>query len=291
MSDNATRVLFDAPGPRGRRRILIGTIVSILVIAAAVWFAVDRFYAAGQLYQSKWSPFFLPGIPKFILTGLLNTLKVAAVGALFAFPLGALFALMRMSLNRPVRWLATAYIEFLRSTPLLLLVYTFVGALPALGLNLGLFWKITIPVIMVNVAVLAEVFRAGVLALPKGQSEAGLSIGLTYWQAMRLVIMPQAVRIVIPSLVTQLVSLLKDSTLGYFASYPELMATASVLSARYHNLLPSYLTIAVVFIVINLALSYCARLIERRLARSRAASGDGLDRMQAVEEALPTVMR
>jgi glutamate transport system permease protein len=132
-----------------------------------------------------------------------------------------------------------------------------------------------------------------VLALPRGQSEAALSVGLTYWQSMRLGIMPQAIRIVIPSLVTQLVSLLKDSTLGYFASYPELMATASVLSARYHNLLPSYLTIAVVFIVLNLSLSYLARVIERRLARRGRNEVDRgeLSQMQTVEEALPTVMR
>jgi len=293
-ANNATRVLFDAPGPKARRRIQIVTVISIVAIAGIIWFVLDKFYAAGQLYQSKWSPFFISGIPEFIGRGLVNTLKVAAVGALFAFPIGALLCLFRLSLNKPVRWLATGYIEFFRSTPLLLLVYMFVGALPSLGLNLSVFWKITIPVIICNAAILAEVFRAGVLALPKGQGEAGLTIGLTYWQSMRLVIMPQAVRIVIPSLVTQLVSLLKDSTLGYFASFPELMATASVLSSRYHNLLPSYLVIALIFIAINLALSYLARLIERRLARGRRGGKvdkQELEQIHAVEEALPTVMR
>ena len=276
----AARVLFDEPGPRGRRRILIGSIVSAVVIAAVIVLAVLRFADAGQLAKAKWSVFFDPGIPKFLLTGLVNTLKVAAVGALVAFPAGALLGLLRLAQHRIVRWLATIYIEVFRSTPLLLLVFMFVGALPALGLNLPVFWKLTIPIILCNAAILAEVFRAGVRALPRGQGEAALAVGLTYWQSMRLVILPQAIRIIIPSLVTQLVSLLKDSTLGYAASYPELMRTATNLTSFYNNFIQSYLVVAVIFVVINLALSYLARVIERRMTRGRAlvaAEGSGDD--------------
>ena len=291
MSAAGARVLFDSPGPRARRLILIGTVVSLLVIAAVLAYAIYLFAENGQLAAAKWEPFTRPGIPRFILLGLLNTLKVAAVGALVAVPLGALVCLLRLARNRPVRWLATAYVEIFRSTPLLLLVFMFVGALPPLGVNPDPFWKITIPIIIVNVAILAEVFRAGIQALPRGQGEAGLAIGMTYWSNMRLVIMPQAFRIVIPALVTQLISLLKDSTLGLAASYPELMKTASNLTPRFHNFIQSYLLIAFIFIVINLLLSYVARLVERYLARSRGGAGEDQDReaMESIDQALPNV--
>jgi glutamate transport system permease protein len=168
----------------------------------------------------------------------------------------------------------------------------FVLALPPLGINLPVFWKITIPVILCNIALLAEVFRAGVLALPRGQSEAALAVGLSYWQSMRLVVMPQALRIVLPALVTQLVSLLKDSTLGFAASFPELMKTAENISARYQNFLPAYLVIALVFIAINLALSYFARALERFLARGRRGSvreRDEVEAMESIEGDLPNL--
>jgi glutamate transport system permease protein len=143
-----------------------------------------------------------------------------------------------------------------------------------LGVNLPIFWKICVPIVMVNAAILAEIFRAGVNALPKGQLEASLAIGLTYWQAMRLVIFPQAIRLIIPALVTQLVSLLKDSTLGYAASFPELLRTANVLTARTHTLIQVYIVISLIYVIINLLLSYLARVLERRLNRTRVQRSD-----------------
>ena len=156
--------------------------------------------------------------------------------------------------------------------PLLLLVLMFVLALPPLGINLPIFWKICVPIVMCNAAILAEIFRAGVNALPKGQLEASLAIGLTYWQAMRLVIFPQSIRLIVPALVTQLVSLLKDSTLGYAASFPELLRTANVLTARTHTLIQVYIVISLIYVIINLLLSYLARVLERRLNRTRVSS-------------------
>ena len=132
---------------------------------------------------------------------------------------------------------------------------------------------VVVPVVLCNTAVLAEIYRAGVRALPKGQGEAGLAIGLTNMQNMRFVILPQAIRIIIPSLVTQLVSLLKDSTLAFAVSYPELMKTATNLTARYHNFIQTYLVIALIFVIINVLLSYLARVLDRRLSRTRATSG------------------
>ena len=280
---SANRVLFDEPGPKALRRIRIATAVSVLVVALLIYLAIHRFAENGQLTAAKWNPFLKTGIPTFLWHGLQNTLKVTAISAVLAFPLGALFALLRLSANRLLSRLATVYIEIFRSTPLLLLVYFFVLALPPLGVNLPPFWMVVIPIVLCNVAVLAEIFRAGIRALPRGQGEAAAAVGLSSRQAMRFVILPQAIRIIIPSLVTQLVSLLKDSTLGYAASYPELMKTATNLTARYHNFIQTYLVIALIFVFINLVLSYLARVLDRRLSRSRAA-GSKLD---ATTVALP----
>jgi glutamate transport system permease protein len=190
-----------------------------------------------------------------------------------AFPLGALLALLRLSQTRPVRWLATAWIELFRSVPLLLLIYAFLLALPRYHVNLPVFWKLVVPIVLVSSATIAEVFRAGVLALDPGQSEAGAAIGLRYWQSMRLVVLPQATRLVLPALVTQLVSLLKDSTLGYVVSYPELMHQGQTLTVYTHLLVQTYLIVAVVYVLINFALSRLATLVDHRLQRRGVPTG------------------
>jgi glutamate transport system permease protein len=271
---NTTRVLFDEPGPRTRRRIRVITVLSLLAIAAAIYVAIARFADSGQLTAAKWDVFALPYVRTFLWDGLVNTLKLTAVSGVLALPLGVLFALLRLANGRVPRWLGTAYVEVFRSVPLLLLVLMFVLALPPLGINLPIFWKICVPIVLCNAAVLAEIFRAGVNALPRGQLEASLAIGLSYWQAMRLVIFPQSIRLIIPALVTQLVSLLKDSTLGYAASFPELLRTANVLTARTHTLIQVYIVISLIYVIINLLLSYLARVLERRLNRTRVSRAD-----------------
>jgi glutamate transport system permease protein len=282
MMASASRILFDEPGPRSKRRILIATVVSLLAIAGVIYLAIARFADSGQLAGSKWSIFTTPLVRTFLWDGFVNTMKLTVVSGVIALPLGVAFALLRLAHNNALRWLGTAYVEVFRSVPLLLLVLMFVLALPPLGINLPIFWKICVPIVMCNAAILAEIFRAGVNALPKGQLEASLAIGLTYWQAMRLVIFPQAIRLIVPALITQLVSLLKDSTLGYAASFPELLRTANVLTARTHTLIQVYIVISLIYVVINLLLSYLARVLERRLNRTRVSSAGG--GQQAIEE-------
>lgn len=262
---SATRVLFDDPGPKARARIRITTVVVILVILGVFALVLVQFGSHGQLAPERWTQFTEGPIIHYIGTGLVSTLQAAAVAAVVSIPLGALFSVLRLSRSRPVRWLSTAYIEIFRSTPLLLLVYLFVGGLPAIGWNFPIFWKLVIPMILVNVAVLAEIFRAGVASLPKGQSEAGLSIGLTYSQNLRSIVFPQAIRLVVPALVTQLVALLKDTTLGYAASYPELMKTATNLTAFTGYLIQTYLVIALLYVLVNFLISKLAELLERRI--------------------------
>jgi len=262
---SATRVLFDEPGPKARALIRITTVVTVLVLLGLLALVLVQFGSHGQLAAERWSQFTETPILRYISGGLVSTLQAAGVGALVSIPLGAVFSVLRLSRTRPVRWASTAYIEIFRSTPLLLLVYLFVGGLPAIGWNFPIFWKLVIPMILVNVAVLAEIFRAGVASLPRGQSEAGFSIGLSYSQNMRSIVFPQAIRLVIPALVTQLVALLKDTTLGYAASYPELMKTATNLTAFTSYLIQTYLVIALVYVVLNFLLSKLAEYLERRI--------------------------
>jgi len=261
------RVLFDAPGPRARRRIKIITVLSLLALLLVAVGALWQFSRHGQLASDRWQPFSQTDYIRFLWVGLEGTLRATAISAVIAFPAGALLALLRLSLSRPLRHVATAYVELFRSIPLLLLIYAFLLGLPRYGFNLPIFWKLVIPIAMVNAAVLAEIFRAGVRGLDRGQAEAAAAVGLRYWQSMRLIVLPQAVRLVLPTLVAQLVSLLKDSTLGYVVSYPELMKQANDLTVYTHLLIQTYLIIAVVYVLINFGLSRLANLVERRLRR------------------------
>lgn len=268
-------VLFDAPGPRARARIRVVTAVSVIVIVAALAYAIYLFGVNGQLAPQKWADLGTWPIIRYLLKGLGNTMLAAAAAAAIALPLGALLALARLSESRPIRWAGTAVIEFFRSIPLLLLIYIFLIALPRYGINPDLYWKLVIPIGLCSGATIAEVFRAGVLALPKGQTEAAQAIGMTRGQIYWNVVFPQAIRLVMPSLLAQVVILIKDTTLGYVVSYPELQFSAKVLVANTGNLIQTYLTVTVVFILVNLAISRIADLWTRRQQRRYLNAGRG----------------
>ncbi len=265
--------LFDAAGPRARRRIRILTVLSLVIIACLVWAVLLRFGQAGQLAADRWAEFTQGPYLLFLLAGLGNTVAAAAASAVIALPLGLVLALGRLSPRTPVRRLSTGWIEFFRSVPLLLVVYIFVSGLPQYGINPDIFWKLVIPITLCSSAVMAEIFRAGISALPAGQSEAGLSVGLSQSQLMRSIVLPQAVRIVVPSMVAQLVVLLKDTTLGYAVSYPELMKTSNNLTAYTNHLIQTYLIIAAVYVVTNVLISHLARYLERRMSGRPARIG------------------
>jgi glutamate transport system permease protein len=258
-------LLFDAPGPRGRRRIRIATGITLLALTALAAFAWHQFDVNGQLATDQWQMYTTWPIVNYLLVGAENTLLVTAVCAALAFPLGGLLALLRLSRHALPRALARGYVEFFRALPLLLLLYLFLFGLPRLGLTLAPFWQLVVPIALTNAAVVAELVRAGVGALDRGQGEAAESLGMTHWQSMRWVVLPQAVRRLVPALVSQLVRLLKDSALGYVVSYLELLHRSQVLGEYYHTVLSSYLVVAAVFILVNASLSKTASWLERRL--------------------------
>ncbi len=270
MRQSETSYLYDEPGPRTRRRIRIASAVSVLVLAGLLALALVQFGSRGQLDADRWTPFLSWPIWEYLLVGLRGTLLAAAIVAVLGGALGVLLALGRLSPVRPVHWVCTGFIEVFRTLPVLLLIYLMLFGLPAYGINLPVLWKLVVPLTIANGAAFAEIVRAGVLSLPRGQSEAAASLGLRRLQAMRAVVLPQAFRAVSPSLVVQLVSLLKDTSLGYVVAFTELLYRAQVLSAYNRLLIQTFLVVTLVYLVVNGALSALASRLRRRTTRTAA---------------------
>jgi len=254
--------LFESPDSRTRLFIRVGTILAVVV--------VRQFYQAGQLDERYWKFFGWATTWSFLFSGLVGTLASAAMAAVIALVGGLIFLAGRLSKVAPIRWVAVAAIEFLRGVLGLLLIYFCFLILPPLGFKMNAYWMVTLPIGLSTAAVVAEVYRAGVLAVPRGQAEAATSLALSGWQVFFYVVFPQAVRYVVPSLVAQLVIVVKDTTFGYVVTYGELMQTAKVLIANYNSLVPVYLMVAVIYCLINYAISKASRrLAERRKGRVR----------------------
>ena len=272
MSTAATQVLFDAPGPRGRRRILLLSVLSSAVILALLAAGLWQFHINGQLDPNKWVVYLRADYLAFLGRGLLGTLKVTAVAAVVAFPAGLLLALARLSRVPALHSAAVVWIEFFRGIPMLLVVYAFLLALPAFGVTFPRFWMLAVPMILVSSATTAEVFRAGIKAVDRGQHEAAAAIGLDHRDSMVHVILPQAVRLVLPSLILALVTLLKDSTLGYVVSYNELQFQGKTMVSITRYLVQTYLVVSVIYIVINFLLTRVALALDARMKARAAAS-------------------
>lgn len=260
-------LLADALGPRGRRRVLIVSVLSGLVIAGLVAVAVLRLLDKGQLAASRWEPLTRWSVLRFLLGGLVETLKAASVAMVLAMAVAAPMALARLARTRVVRWPAVAYIEFFRGVPLLLLILFTAFGLPQYGLHLPLFWYLVLALVAYNSAVLAEIFRSGILSLDRGQTEAAFSLGLGYWQAMFSVVIPQAARRMVPAIVSQLVTLLKDTSLGYVIAFEELLRRSRITGEFFGNPLQAVTFVAAMYIAVNFTLSRVAHRLEVRQRR------------------------
>ena len=268
-------VIADALGPRGRRRVLIGSVVAAVAIATIVGIGVNRLADNGQLEAERWEPLTEWLVLKFLLLGLVNTLKAAGVAMVLALVIGMVLALGRLAHNRPVRWLAGAYVEVFRGFPLLVLLLYCTFGLRAQGVDISTYRALVLALTLYNSAVLAEVIRAGILSLDRGQREAADAIGLRPWQAMRHVVLPQTLRRMTPALVSQSVTLLKDTSLGFFVQYEELLRRGQVAGQFDRNLLQSLVAVAVLYIAVNFTLSMLARRLEvRQRRRYRAGNID-----------------
>lgn len=265
-------ILADDLGPRGRRQVLIGSIVAGVLLLAFLGVGIKRFNDNGQFAEDKWRPLTQWSVLKFYLGGLGNTLKAAGAAMVIALIVGGLVALARLARNWPVRWLATFYVEFFRGMALYLLILFCWLGLPRLGVRLDVYWYLVIGLSVYNSAVLAEVFRAGILSLDRGQGDAAAALGMRYWQSMNLVIVPQAVRRMLPAIISQLVTLLKDTSLGVLIFYEELLRRARLSAEFFHNPVMSVALVALVYIAVNATLSQVATRLEAR-ARRRYQAG------------------
>jgi glutamate transport system permease protein len=264
-------VFGDVLGPRGRRKVLVASLVATVVVAGIVFVALRRLADAGQFEWALWKPFTQASIWRFLSVGLANTAKAAAVSMVLSVTFGMLLALGRLTRNPVTRVVAGLWVEFFRGVPLILLILFSALGLPKYGLDWPLFWYLVLGLVLYNSAILGEIFRAGILSLDKGQTEAATAIGLTYWQAMRLVILPQALRRMIPAIVSQCVTLLKDTSLGFVIAYEELLRRANILGVFSKNLLQSLFVVALMYIAVNLTLSRIARRLEVRQRRRLGA--------------------
>ncbi|GAA3901326.1 amino acid ABC transporter permease [Streptomyces sp. NPDC003328] len=273
-------VLYDAQGPRAKRRNVLYTIVFLLVLAAAGWWVFKSLDDKGQLDWEKWKPFFAgtEAWTTYILPGLKNTLIAAALSMIIALPLGAVFGIARLSDHAWIRVPAAVVVEFFRAIPVLILMifgvalffkYTSVSSddRPLYAVVTGL--------VLYNASVLAEIVRAGILALPKGQTEAAHAIGLRKTQTMTSILLPQAVTAMLPAIVSQLVVIVKDTALGgAVLTFSELLASANTMSSYYGaNTIASFTVVALIFVLINFSLTTFAGWLERRLRRGKKSTG------------------
>jgi glutamate transport system permease protein len=263
-------VLFDVPGPKSRRRHRIGGVVSSAVLLALSALVLLKLYREGVFALDQWEVFVTPVYMVAILEGTLQTLLTGATAILLAVPFGALFGIGRLSDRAWVRWPCVVVVEFFRAVPLLVLILViFLGW----GQEVGTFWSLVLGLTLYNGSVLAEVFRAGILAVPKGQAEAGYSIGLRKSQVTRLVLLPQAVRIMLPAIISQCVVVVKDTALGFIILSEELASVIKAIYIEFDNIIPAAIVASAIYITINASLSALAHRLE---ARTRRAGGEVL---------------
>ena len=278
---SAPSVLFDAPGPRGRRRILVGNLVATLAVAGVAVWVLLRLADKGQLTGAMWRPFVTGRAwESYIIPGLTSTLQAAGLAIVGSLVLGLLLGLGRLAPLAPVRWLSGTVVEFFRAIPVLLMMIFFwlglatVASIPRAQLPLV---AVVLALVLYNGSVVAELVRSGVHGLPRGQREAALATGLTHGQSLRSVEVPQALIAMLPSVISQLVVILKDTALGYIITYPELLSNGRRLGVQDGNVVPALIVVALVFILINYTLTWVAGRLSRRLG-SRTA---GVTRAEA----------
>lgn len=258
--------LYDIPGPKTRQRHLVYGIGSTVLIVALFGWIVYLLFDTDQFTSTKWAPFEYKGIQELLLRGLGNTLKAFAYAAVLSLVLGAVLAVGRLSDHRPVRWVATLLVEFFRAMPVLVMIFFIfvalkVQPLPALVAGLTLY----------NGSVLAEVFRTGVNSVERGQKEAAYALGMNKTQVMTHVLVPQAVRAMLPTIISQLVVALKDTSLGYLITYEEFLHAGKLIASNLDYdlpFIPVVLVISPIYIGMCMLLSWFATWVARRQKRN-----------------------
>ncbi|MCX4642741.1 amino acid ABC transporter permease [Streptomyces sp. NPDC055059] len=276
----SSSVLYDAPGPKARVRNRIYTVLGSLAVLGLIAFTLYRMNVKGQLEPEVWNIFNNAGVRTSIRDGVVTTLKVFAVAGVLSLVLGLLLAVARLSEHKTVRWAATGFIELFRAIPLLITIYalwflflTYKNGLGVVGDNTA-FWALVIGLTVYNGCVQAEVIRAGVNAVPRGQVEAAYALGLRKSQVMTMLLLPQAVRSMLPTMISQLVVTLKDTSLGYIITYSELLFAARTMASNIivngeNPITAVVIVVGAIYVALCLALAGLATWIERRGRRAK----------------------
>jgi glutamate transport system permease protein len=278
-----TSVLYDAPGPVTRRRTLISSGVASVIVLVVIALVIIRLASQGQFSAERWGPLVNPFDPSFLAVwrllgqALVATLVAAGLTLVLSLVIGTLFAVSRITANRSYRWLVVGVIEFLRGVPVVIAIFFAARVLPEVGLDLPILWYLVIGLTAYNSVIIAEIIRAGVASLPRGQAEAGYSLGLTRGQVLSSILLPQAFRVMLPALISQLVVIVKDTSLGFIISYEEFVRTANIIIQTLHNPIQTYAIVALIFIVINYGLGKLAEYVERRLSRAKRTAAAPAD--------------
>jgi len=263
---------------------MVGNVLGVLFVLGLIALIVNGLAEKGQFDAAKWTPFLEWRTWEFfMLPGLMATLRAAGVAIVTSILFGLIFGLGRLSSVKAISWTSGVIVEFFRAVPVLLMMIFFYQFLskstPVPSADVP-FVAVVLALTLYNGSVIAELVRSGVFGLPKGQREAGLAIGLTRSQSLRSIEVPQALVAMLPALLSQFVVILKDSALGTFIGYTDLLAYARRLAAGEGNILPALLVTAAIFIVLNMLLTFAAQRLSRRLG---ARSGQLLRTEEAVE--------
>ncbi|MEV6276063.1 amino acid ABC transporter permease [Nocardia sp. NPDC051832] len=285
-------VLFDAPGPKARvRNFIYSVVVVVAVLAGGVWLFL-QFQDKGQFTADKWRPFTEAAIwETYLLPGIKGTLVAAVLSIVFALIVGMIFGILRLSDHRTMRGFAGTLVEVARSIPVLILMiflYAIFSEYKVFDTSQRTLAAVVTALTIYNGSVIAEIVRAGIRSLPKGQSEAAVALGMRKNQLMRLVLLPQAVTAMLPALVSQMVVALKDTALGYLILYTELVRSSFQMGAALQNTIPALLVAGVIMIAFNSALTVLATKLEQRL-RTRKKGGAVVAADSILTDAAPGV--
>ncbi|UWF76854.1 MULTISPECIES: amino acid ABC transporter permease [Microbacterium] len=269
-----TSVLYDVPGPRAIARNRILAVLTVLVVLAVIGFVIYRMIATGQFTPQKWYVFTFSAVWMGILKALGNTLGAFALAAVLALALGFVLAIGRLSDHSWVRVPVTTITELFRAVPVLVFMMLLYYGLPVVGIRMDPYWAVVLALMAYNGSVLAEVLRAGVESLPRGQKEAGYAIGLRKSGVMQFILLPQAIRAMLPVIIAQLVVTMKDTALGFIITYQELLYYAKQLTSQQGRpILQSAFIIGGIYVVMCLILAWVAKVVEDRTRRSPKLKG------------------
>lgn len=271
MSD----ALYDVPGPRANARNRILSVITILVVAAILAFIIVRFAQTGQFSAQKWQIFTFPLVWENVAQATGATLGAFALAGVLSLALGLILSVGRLSEHAWVRIPVTLFIELFRAIPVLILMMIMYYGLPPLGVDFVTpFVAVVTGLTLYNGSVLAEVFRSGVESLPTGQREAAYAIGLRKSGVLTLILYPQAIRAMMPVIISQLVVVLKDTALGFIVTFHELLYLAKFYGSQFTYdapIIPATLVFGAIYVVLCLILSGFAKWVEVRLRRGPGA--------------------